>query len=65
MRDFQWRTWAMFSLVAAAPVARQVNCGDDGHAERARIARGLALSPVPLNLDDVSRTGGDEFSHPR
>lgn len=55
MQDLSLRTWAMFSLVLAAPVVEQGNCGDNDHSERARIERGFDISPVPLDLEGKDR----------
>src|ERR1041385_5250221 len=55
MRDFKWGTLAVSSLVLAAPVVGPENCGDDEHSERARIEKGLTLSPVPLDLEGKDR----------
>jgi mono/diheme cytochrome c family protein len=55
MRDTHWKNWAMFSLVLATPVVGQESCGDNGHSERARIERGLSISPVPLDMDGKDR----------
>ncbi len=55
MRDFKWGTWVVFSLALAAPMVEQEHCGDAEHSEQARIARGLNISPVPLDLDGKDR----------
>ncbi len=55
MRDVQWRTWAMTSVVLATPVVGPQYCGDEGRSERERIDRGFTLSPVPLNLTGKDR----------
>jgi hypothetical protein len=56
MRDFKFGRQALLGLMLVMPLG---GCGDgeelDEH-ERDRIDKGLALSPVPVNLDGKDRT---------
>jgi hypothetical protein len=54
MRDWKLGYWGVLVLALTAPLG---GCGDDDAdtEEQARIAKGLLLSPVPLNLEGKDR----------